>query len=359
MDKLLEQEKRTARAREALAQSTIRIERLGAEWRVVNGDDHLYRVGHDGDHWHCTCPDYEHTCQSHDLRCKHIEAVRLTLEADTNRKERTTMENTNTVCGWAKVYHPSGLQVTIPLPVETSLTAANAKAMLDSVSTLLTVGFLVNAPGLEDGEKVETIVGVVRRAKANDDASETPVIDLYPDRANFRILGIYLNTEQDIQAFEKAAGVKLSELPLYDGDNAIERGKGAKTDKYVIALKQPAKVVFKANPKWEGDEDKKHPKRVFVRWASQSTEAAAASSTSAAATPAANNGNGNGNGDKVMTLDEALKVTTPKGTPLSELDETQLAQIAAFQKKNMDADTAKLKVAAAIVFDARKNAIKA
>ncbi len=358
MDKLLEQEKRTARAREALAQSTIRIERVGDEWRVVNGDDHLYRVGHDGDHWHCTCPDYEHTCQSYDLRCKHIEAVCLTLEADTNRKERTTMEN-ETVCGWAKVYHPSGLQVTIPLPVENALTPASAKAMLDSVSTLLTVGFLVNAPGLEDGEKVETIVGVVRRAKANDDGSETPVIDLYPDRANFRILGIYLNNEQDIQAFETATGVKLNALPLYDGDNAIERGKGVKTDKYVITLKSPVKVVFKANPKWEGDEDKKHSKRVFVRWASQSVEAAITPSSTSAAS-----GNGNGNGATpntvaALTLDDALKLTTPKGTPLSELDEAQLTQIAAFQKKDMNDETKKLKAAAQIVLEARKNAVKA
>jgi len=53
MDKLLEQEKRTARAREALAQGTIRIEHNGAEWRVINGDDHLYRVTDDGDHWRC------------------------------------------------------------------------------------------------------------------------------------------------------------------------------------------------------------------------------------------------------------------------------------------------------------------
>lgn len=225
--------------------------------------------------------------------------------------------------------------------------------MLDSVSTLLTVGFLVNAPGLEDGEKVETISAVVRRAKANDDGSETPVIDLYPDRANFRILGIYLNNEQDIQAFEKAAGVKLAQLPLYDGDNAIERGKGVKTDKYVIALKSPVKVVFKANPKWEGDEDKKHSKRIFVRWASQSVEAAASSPTPAAS------GNGNGNGTQPLTIDDALKLTTPKGTPLSELDEAQLTQIATFQKKDMNDDTKKLKVAAALILEARKNPVKA
>jgi len=280
------------------------------------------------------------------------------------------MEN-ETVCGWAKVYHPSGLQVTIPLPLENALTPASAKAMLDSVSTLLTAGFLVNAPGLEDGEKVETIVGVVRRAKANDDGSETPVIDLYPDRANFRILGIYLNNEQDIQAFEKAVGVKLRDLPLYEGDNAIERGKGQKTDKYVVAIKQPLKVVFKANPKWEGDEDKKHPKRVFLRWASQAVEASASPST-----PASHNGNGNGNGNVStpasaealklaatkllqLTFDDALKVATPKGTPLSELDESQLTQIATLQKKDASDELKKLKAAAQIVLAARQNAVKA
>jgi len=315
--------------------------------------------------------------------------VRLTLEADKNRKERTTMEN-ETVCGWAKVYHPSGLQVTIPLPLEAPLTPASAKAMLDSVSTLLTTGFLVNAPGLEDGEKFEMISAVVRRAKANDDDSETPVIDLYPDRANFRILGIYLNTEQDIQAFEKATGVQLSDLPLYEGDNAIERGKGAKTDKYVIALKHPGKLVFKANPKWEGDEDKKHPKRLFVRWMPQAQppsdaqksalrqpDAALRQPDAALRQPEAdaalrqpeaeaagdapkpgNNGNG-GAAKPALTLDEALKLTTPKGTPLSDLDETQLAQIAALQKKDMSDEVKKLKAAAAIVLEAGKNAVKA
>jgi len=268
------------------------------------------------------------------------------------------MENT-TVCGWAKVYHPSGLQVTLPLPLEASLTPESAKAMMDSVSTLLTTGFLVNAPGLDEGEKVETISAVVRRAKVNKDESETPVIDLYPDRANFRILGIYLNTEQDIQAFEKATGMKLSDLPLYDGDNSIERGKGPKTDKYVIALKQPVKVVFKANPKWEGEEDMNHQKRVFVRWMPQAQPPSDAQKPAGDAPKPGNNGNSNGSAKPALTLDEALNLTTPKGTPLSELDETQLAQIASLQKKDMSDEVKKLKAAAAIVLEARKNTVKA
>lgn len=122
-----------------------------------------------------------------------------------------------------------------------------------------------NAPK-EEGEQAEDIGHVVRRVKGNDDGSETPVIDLYPERAKFRILGVYLNTPQDVAAFEAAAGLRLADLPLYEGDNSIERGKGPKTDKYVVSLSRPARVAIKPNPRYEGPEDKTHPKRLFVRW---------------------------------------------------------------------------------------------
>ena len=122
-----------------------------------------------------------------------------------------------------------------------------------------------NAPK-EEGEQAEDIGHVVRRVKGNDDGSETPVIDLYPERAKFRVLGVYLNTPQDVAAFEAAAGLRLADLPLYEGDNSIERGKGPKTDKYVVSLSRPARVVIKPNPRYEGPEDKTHPKRLFVRW---------------------------------------------------------------------------------------------
>lgn len=176
------------------------------------------------------------------------------------------MENNNPATGWVKVYHPTGLQVTLPIPATELITTEAAKLMLMNVSNLIGAGWLVNAPGLEDGERADDIGCVVRRVKANDDGTETPVIDLYPPRANFRILGVYLNDEGAVRAFEQAAGLTLVDLPLYKGDNSIERGKGPKTDKYVISLPRSMKVVFKANPKWEGDEDKKHPKRLFVRW---------------------------------------------------------------------------------------------
>jgi len=92
------------------------------------------------------------------------------------------------------------------------------------------------------------------------------VVDLYPARGNFRLLGKYLNNEADIQAFEAACGVILNTLPFYEGNNSIERNTDPRMDKYVVALKHPVKVVWKMNPKFEGENDKRNAKRLFVRW---------------------------------------------------------------------------------------------
>lgn len=161
--------------------------------------------------------------------------------------------------GWTKVYHPSGLQVTLPVPSDPGMAFAH-------VSGLIETGWLVNAPSLEAGEQIEDIAYVVRKSKANDDESETPIIDVYTERGNYRVVGVYLNTPQDVESFCAIANVKLADLPYYEGDGTIERGKGPKTDKYIFKLPHPVKMVWKLNPRYEGPEDKKHAKRVFVRW---------------------------------------------------------------------------------------------
>ncbi len=162
-------------------------------------------------------------------------------------------------CGWTKVYHPSGLQVTLPMPVDPAVAFVH-------VQTILETGWLVIAPSLEAGEQLEEIAYVVRKSKFNDDDTETPILDAYTERGNFRMVGIYLNTANDIEAFIQAAGVTLDKIPMYEADGTIERGKNPKTDRFVFKLPRPIKLVWKPNPRYEGPEDKKHSKRVFVRW---------------------------------------------------------------------------------------------
>ncbi len=164
------------------------------------------------------------------------------------------------------LYHNSGAKIDIPMPVDTEFSTVAASLLYRSLDNLIAAGFSVYAPSLEEGEQLEQISYIVRREKANGDGSITPIIDLYTQQGNFRQLGLYLNTDVDEIAFENATGLLINSLPVYEGEGSIERGKNPKLDKYVVPTARQAKVVFKLNPRWEGEGDKKHAKRMFVRW---------------------------------------------------------------------------------------------
>jgi hypothetical protein len=127
---------------------------------------------------------------------------------------------------------------------------------------------------------------------------------------------MYLNTADDVADFEAATGVKLAQIPLYNGDNAIERGKGK--DNFVVNLPAPARLVWKPNPRWEGENDKKNPKRVFVRWFDLRP-----------AQPAIDPATG-----EVLTPDFS-QVKTPGGMLISALDKAKLTQLASANAANV------------------------
>jgi hypothetical protein len=252
-------------------------------WTVLDGKSGWkVRTEHDtysivplsgGSRLTCSCPDNQHLGPL-GIECKHIRGLMTYLEEggaprpqkhvqQGDRKMNSDFLKEN---GWVKLFHPSTAQVTIPLPLDKPILVQEAQALMESVSNLLKAGFSVDVPGLEEGEHAEEIGFVVRRSKANTDGTETPVVDLYPARGNFRLLGKYLNDEDEIRVMEAACGLKLANLPLYEGDNSIERGKNTKLDKYVAALAHPVKVIWKLNPKYTGEQDKSHSKRIFVRW---------------------------------------------------------------------------------------------
>lgn len=175
---------------------------------------------------------------------------------------------------------PNGRRLYFSIPA-TSIADLIAKA-LELDAALTAAGLSVREPGLSEGEQRESIAYVVRRAKMNDDGTETPLIDLYPEKLAFKFLSIYLNTPEEIASFEAATGLHLNTTPVYASDTAIERFKNGKRDaEYVISLPKPAGVIWKANPRYEGENDKKHPKRMFVRWA----DVAAAPAPAAESTP--------------------------------------------------------------------------
>jgi hypothetical protein len=141
--------------------------------------------------------------------------------------------------------------------------AAQVRAYLDA-------GF---APLAAEGAKVALIGVVVRRAKF--DNVQTPIIDMYrvDETGNKRFIRVYLNTPDDVKAFERAVGRALSSIPLYEGTAPLQLDEEAQkhlVQKYAIRVR-PFQIEWRANPKYAGRDDKKNPARLFVRYADTDT----------------------------------------------------------------------------------------
>ncbi len=275
---LCAQEDRTGRARAALASNQFLIAQKTPEsWMVQNGDKLPYDVHQDAQGWSCTCQDYQRN--GGQLRCKHIEAVRLSAVNKTffQHKEDQMSEQEN-IGGWVKLFHPAGGGVQVTLPVPTMpFSQVQAQAMFTNVSTLMAAGFLVNLPGLEEGETRENVTHIVRRRKAEDGGGSVPLMDIYAG-GNFRVLSVYLDSdkEEETKQFIDLFG-PINSFALYRGSSPIERGKDSENDKEFVVnvADRGVQVVYKANPKYSQDEaDRskaenkayKVAKRVFVRF---------------------------------------------------------------------------------------------
>ena len=167
-----------------------------------------------------------------------------------------------------RLFHPAGPQVSIPMNLDVPITADQARDLLHSVDALLMAGWMNNAPGLEEGELMEEVSSVARRIGADD----TNIIDFYSSNTRLakKFMHVYLNSQEDVAAFVNAAGIKLDDIPVYDGKTAIER-TDRNAPKYINNLPAPIKLVFKINPRWEkwkqeGGEGLEPHKRLLVRY---------------------------------------------------------------------------------------------
>ena len=152
------------------------------------------------------------------------------------------------ITGWTRLYHPAGVQVTIPIPLDAPLGADAAHLALASVSTLLDAGWTVEAPGLEEGEQKQEVVSVSRR----ESKDRTPVVAFYLSHPKTvkKFLHHYLNKTEDVQAFEAATGLKLESIPCWMGERDIDRDH-REAGKYIIPLARSIHLVWTVNPKWE------------------------------------------------------------------------------------------------------------
>ncbi len=314
------QAERTQRAREALDHGLFCIVRKAPGlWLVQNGDKLPYDVRQNGEGWSCSCPDFSRF--QGQVRCKHIEAIRLSegeQEKSSVGKE-VLMENNGKPVdlsgGWVKLYHPAGggVQVTLPVPAF-AFSEEQARAMFGNISLLIGAGFMANLPGLEEGEKREAVTHLVRRRKKEDDGSYTPIFDVYTG-GNFRVLSVYLDAEkvEETAEFVSLFGV-MDRFKVYPSAAPLERGKDAENDReYAISVTdRGAYIVYKGNPKYDEAEAEKAAaekkaykvaKRVFVRFERGGSTAAPAAPT-------------NGNGHAAPAADAPVGRKYTDGKPV-------------------------------------------
>lgn len=112
-----------------------------------------------------------------------------------------------------EVYSPFGVKVTITEEV------ADLSASHGLIAATLRSGYTVE-PVLR---KQDTITTVMRRKHVDDNGHITPVIDMFGERAQFRFVGHYLNTPEDVAQFEAISGLILEQIPLYTSAQPLKR----------------------------------------------------------------------------------------------------------------------------------------
>jgi len=151
------------------------------------------------------------------------------------------MDTPNTI--WMTGYLPNGFKVSLTL--DEHATAATVQTLLSKVALAEAAGVQPNLPGLEPGEETEEITAVMRRAKPSDG---TPIIDFYPQWqgafGRFKYASMYLDTPEEIAEFEAQSGLKLADIPVYDGQQALQRTAG-QTHAKEIAVKRSFKIAKK------------------------------------------------------------------------------------------------------------------
>lgn len=147
-----------------------------------------------------------------------------------------------------RVYHPRGFQVYIEFAYTDPASAYT------EVEAIADAGWLPSPPDLPPGGEKEKIVTVVRRRKPSDG---TPIIDFYPEWQHDGKFGMhkyahmYLDDAETIAQFEAQSGLKLGEIPLYNGQTALRRNYG-KVSEFETAVKTPFDLVKIPDGEHEG-----------------------------------------------------------------------------------------------------------
>jgi len=229
--------------------------------------------------------------------------------------------------GEIKLYTPENALVTIPIDPEHGISREQAHNILSSVRNLLAVGFSIKEKRLDEVEQIQEVAFVERRVSAD----ETPILDFYVahPKATKKAIHTYLNTEEQIRAFETVSGLRVIDIPQYDGELALSKDS-PKASTYIIKLPRPIKVVFSINPKWlewkESESKDKEPIKRLVR-----RYEASANGNGSSPSPAPDQSKQ----PQRTEFEIACETLSPAGTPLGQLKRDLLEKLSVSTASNV------------------------
>lgn len=209
---------------------------------------------------------------------------------------------------WTKAYTPAGFQVGITIGFE----AGHLPQAVDIDRMIADAGYLITLPGVEPGEDVEPILYVCRKNHTDTKTGAiVPHIAFYSENDNLtkRWTHTYLDTPEQVAEFENGTGLKVADMPVYDGDLHPDRTKS----KAVIKLVKTIKVVRDFYETKDGE-----PRRPFKRFVDsigtpQASEATATSGdgtpSNVTTLPAQPNASGNSNTDSSAWRKQVMDLT--------------------------------------------------
>lgn len=136
-----------------------------------------------------------------------------------------------------------GFRVTLSLEVGTD--GRNA-ALESALETIRESGLVPTPPELPSEKDIATISHVMRREHRDKKSGElVPVIGFYTDneKLEYKFVHKYMDRVADIDEFEAFAGMKIGQIPMYDGENYPRR-----THPKVVKVAQPFRVVRGQRP---------------------------------------------------------------------------------------------------------------
>lgn len=153
------------------------------------------------------------------------------------------------------LYTPDGVRITFVNEF------ASYAEVIAETRAALAAGFTVREAGIEAGEHTESISAVMRREWIGKDDKQKRVVDLYGENPalKFKMFTVYMDTAEDVAAFEAATGLRYDSLSIYTNKTAAERDD-RNTAQLIRTLATAVKVVYRMV-----ERDEKEVKE-FVRW---------------------------------------------------------------------------------------------